>query len=383
MSLMIETPELNQSYLSLSALARKFRPHIPEKITFYSSGESIFDYLLNAAENPRIKELSLALFRTEAETVLQTPGVVIPDAGPILGELPELNKLSPDNFDQQKVTEFDMFLLIHDTQTPMREFQLDMYMKGYKLEPLIKSILVFNHLSFPYELQLDNPDADSKTVEAYTRLMKLTAESVVIPKINRTLTGSPMPIGNYELLELRSAMREFAGLSPLTYAEKFNLLETVSGFIRNRKFTEKHTHQPVNVEITADSAEPEVFMDKGDLYRMLRNLLRDAVTHGKGDEIKPVIKISQSRECALLQIFSPGELGSETLKVIGTRPYTTQERGERLHGYGKVGAQLLLTALLNSLKLPAGKLLANHWQNGSLGGFPHVIWTAPLPYPEV
>ncbi|OGG08444.1 hypothetical protein A2154_04690 [Candidatus Gottesmanbacteria bacterium RBG_16_43_7] len=70
------------------------------------------------------------------------------------------------------------------------------------------------------------------------------------------------------------------------------------------------------------------------------------------------------------------------LQIIGKVPYTSRNRGEQPHGYGKVGARKLITGLWSALGLKLSDidiLLQNHWANTDYNGVPHVCWTAPLP----
>lgn len=88
-------------------------------------------------------------------------------------------------------------------------------------------------------------------------------------------------------------------------------------------------------------------------------------------------------ECVHLTILSPGQLDERVLPIIGIEPYTTQDRGEIPHGYGKVSARKLLVELWMAKGKTAEEvqqLLVSHWSNIVHNARPYVQWTAPLPY---
>jgi hypothetical protein len=370
-------PQFNQ----LEAFTNTVRPFLPdEKFWEIRREHSFLDYLLEAANNPKLANISLALYRFELEDSAMYPSMDGINIDLIAQQLPNLDSLPKTAFDQNPISNHDLFLLMHDTGNTLANFLWDLYIKKFQPKDFRKKDQTFEQLAKLLGNQLSNPDHDPNVVQAYSRLLKTAASDLVIPEINKLL-GSILPIKDFILREYRSALREFVGLSPLTFAEPFPLKTVVSEFIQNQKFEDKNTHLPVEVKLTSDSPDPIIYMDRGDLYRMLRNLLRDAVTHGTGSVIEPIIRISDSDACALLQIYSPGSLDPQTLSIISHKPYTTQDRGEVLHGYGKMGARQLLENLLRWMGLPAEKLLKNHWRNTMFNNIPHVVWTAPLPHP--
>lgn len=210
--------------------------------------------------------------------------------------------------------------------------------------------------------------------------MRQYISSTILPALTDAIAYD-IPMGNYEVHEMRSALRELLGLSPTLWATIIPLRTTLEQFIQDRQFYDKNSHKPVIVSFDDDSPDPQVFIDVGDLYRMMRNLLRDAVTHGEGPHVTPVVRIKQEPNCVLLEVLSPGVLEQHVLSVISKQPYTTQ-RGEAPHGYGKIGARRLLESLWQSLGVSTvdiQNLLKNHWSNTMLEGNPHVCWNAPLP----
>ena len=141
----------------------------------------------------------------------------------------------------------------------------------------------------------------------------------------------------------------------------------------------ENTGFPVRVSIDDQFDNPLVYFDRGSLYRMLRNLLRDAVTHGEGNVITPTIQIEKSGNIGYLRIYSPGSLPSKVLKIIGKKPYSSS--GEAHHGFGKVNAKNLLTDFLKSLGMNdrhIEELMQKQWQNVQYSGKPHVRWQAPF-----
>ncbi len=247
------------------------------------------------------------------------------------------------------------------------------------LSSLNQRICYFNSLHHQYQ----RPQSENPTLltHAYAKLMKVYVEKSVLPEITNTLHKN-IPIGIFQLYEMRSAYRELVGLDPKLYATTLPLRTTLEEFIETQKFEDKNTRKPVKVQFTEDCSNPLVFIDPGDLFRMTRNLLRDAVTHGEGVIITPLIHIAERDGYVEYSIYSPGHLDKATLAIIGRQPYTTRNRGERLHGYGKVGARKLLTALWKSLGTSPGtieSLLKHHWSNTTLAGSPFVRWSAPLP----
>ncbi len=311
------------------------------------------EYFLTTRPHPIPIDLSRKLVRTAR----------------LFAPLPDKPKFPPIN-----TLEID--LLLHDTGSGLQEIVLD----EDRLSPAYQRFLTADHTFTNFIFQLGVRKNHPGLRAAYSDLLRLYTRQEIIPTINKAL-AVPNPQGNFELLESRSAFRQIALLDPCKFATHFRLQEAIRQFITQRTFQDKRSGKPVVVSVTADSANPRVFMDIGDLYRMLRNLLRDAVTHGSGEVIRPVVQMSGERDLARLMIYSPGQLDEPTLAKIGRVPYSTQE-GQHKHGYGKVGARKLLTDLWLAIGMPrpqVNRLLAHHWQNVNFQGKPHVRWTAPLP----
>lgn len=228
---------------------------------------------------------------------------------------------------------------------------------------------------------------NDKTLQiAYSSLTRDYAKEVILPSVQKALNDY-VPFGTYELLETRSAFRELVSVSPRKFATHFTLLTAVTSFVKERvqgeKLRDKNTGKFIDVSFDPESTNPTVFMDEGDLYRMLRNLLRDAVTHGEENFIRPIVKVEAANECVYLSVYSAGHLEKRVLQMIGKKPYTTQDRGNVPHGYGKVGARKLLETLWRSIGVPPweiNRLLHDHWTNTTYEGRPHVRWKAPIPY---
>lgn len=229
-------------------------------------------------------------------------------------------------------------------------------------------------------------------VQLKKQFMFVYAKKIVLPDIN-TLIGSKVseniPQFKHGLFEARSAYSELVKDNPQKYAEKFKLGDVIEEFIETEQFNDKNMQKPVIVTLEKNIHNPDVYFDRGALYRMLRNLLRDAVTHSESKVLKPVIGIYENTVdgCANVQIFSEGQLDGETLENISRIPYTTQhdkEVGRPAHGYGKVGARRLLENFWNSLgkKIDVDKLMVDHWKNTKYNNVPSVRWNAPIPLVE-
>lgn len=351
-------------------------------LRFYGDGdeETIFETLSHLPkEHPELKDLSEAIFRHEAlSTVSLTPATnqerVSDDLIPQLEALPDLSKFE---FPKGSFEKKELKQLEHDLAGPL------FFVFGHE-EQLSESHLVFlNSLEGFAKLRYRyaNVQGDLQLPEAYSELIRKYCEFVLIPDATSAIEDK-LPIGNYEFYQARSVYRELAGLDPRLFAEEFPLRTAVEDFIGKRNLRDKNSGKPVEISIDSSSEDPFVCIDKGDLYRMLSNLLRDAVTHGDGSVIKPVILIEELNDHVSLSIYSPGILEERALKVIGRIPYTTKDQGSRPHGYGKVGARKLLEDLWRSFgasKKRVDELLKNHWSNTTYNKEPHVRWKAPIP----
>lgn len=298
----------------------------------------------------------------------------------VIKALPPLSKsiLNEPLFDHQ-----ELFLLEHDTTTSFSNVILKVYTRHRNILPIFDTVDQrtnnYSRLRYRYDETIKNHL--TPLTHAYAKLMKEYVVHAVLPTMQKTLQMK-LPIGTFELYELRSAYRELVGVDPTTWAVSLPLRTTLKQFVQSQTFHDKNTQKPVEVQFAEDCANPLVFIDPGDLFRMTRNLLRDAVTHGEGPTITPIIHIKVNDGVVEYSIYSPGYLDSRTLAVIGRQPYTTRDRGDTPHGYGKVGARKLLTALWKSLgasPTSIESLLKHHWSNTTLGGYPFVRWTAPLP----
>lgn len=378
---------LRNNYTSINVVAREILAVAPSKVIprFYvGEEETIFETLSQVAQLcPRLRRLTGAIAREEAASVL-TQSEDTPEAASTLRVSQEINLLPPLSemkLMPKPLNEEGIFQLEHDLAGPLQ------WVVGYGKEVLPESYLRFIEAlklfgKLRYRFSSISIEDNTRLLIPYSELLRKTSEQHILTAIQRALEDN-IPFGNYEIYEARSVFRELAGLSPRKYASNFPLLGTVREFTRDRKFYDKNTLLPVEVAFDPNSTDPVVYMDKGDIFRMLRNLLRDAVTHGEGPVIKPIIKIADSQDCAYLLIYSQGALEEKVLQLIGQHPYTTQDRISTPHGYGKVGARRLLEALWHSLGASRKKveqLMANLWMNTTYQGTPHVRWNAPLPY---
>jgi len=343
---------------------------------------TIVDTLEEAVRDvPSLESLALATLKHECLIVQQThPNRKLRQQTDSLPALPRTIQ------DEKLFSDHDLFLLGHDTAAPLNIVQDQIYLRHSKFIPTIKPLIhvgtVFHRLGYQYsETLYDKSDYLSY---AYAKLMREYIHQAVLPVIQNTINAR-LPIGIFELHELRSGYRELVELDPLTWAVTLPLRATLEQFIESQTFRDKNTQKPVHVQFSNDCANPLVVIDPGDLFRMTRNLLRDAVTHGDGPTITPLIHITERDGVVEYSIYSPGQLDAKTLAIIGKQPYTTKDCGDRPHGYGKVGARKLLTALWNALGVSPRdieSLLHDHWSNTMLDGSPFVRWTAPLPIAE-
>jgi hypothetical protein len=350
----------------------KFSLGISER---YRHGLSVIGQLC-----PEVRDLSGGIYRREIERIIgknegAIDGAVQNEITVLLSQLPSL----PESTGEEVLDKEELFLLEHDMAGPLSWFFGQWYSEG----ETPKSINEF-YSSYKVWLEIRYGSAgakDGKLQAAYSRLIRQYSRLRMVPVINEALKEK-LTFGNFELYEARSAYRELAQINPAEFAEELPLREAVAEFVTRRKFRDKNTTKPVKISFDEDSENPVVFMDKGDLYRMTRNLLRDAVVHSPAPVIKPVIRIKTGGNCAYMEIYSEGELTKRVLRAISRKPYTTQDRGERPHGYGKVGARRLLESLWQSLgKKPAQirELMQNHWSNVTYRDRSYVRWQAPIP----
>lgn len=377
--------KLGKDYISITDMSEGILAVAPgEVIPRYYTGEkeTIFETLCQVAKFcPRLGRLAGAIAREEAASVLAQSKDTLEEASAlrVSQEINLLPHLSEIKLGPKPLSKMDLFQLEHDLAGSLQ------WVVGHGENALPESYLRFLetfHFFGKLRHRFVNIGDNTQLLTAYGDLIRKVSEQHILPAIQRALEDN-VPFGNYEIYESRSAFRELAGLSPKKYASNFPLLGTVREFTRDREFHDKNTGQPVEVAFDPNSTDPVVCMDKGDLFRMLRNLLRDAVTHGEGPVIKPTIKIEALQDYVNLFIYSQGALEEEVLQLIGQYPYTTQDKGSTPHGYGKVGARRLLDALWNSLGASSTRvkqLMVDQWMNTMYQGTPHVRWKAPLPY---
>lgn len=359
-------------------------PH--ELIPFYFTDRS--DFIFNtldtvARTNPELGHLAAGIMKDEVNLIFeQNQGKFNDNAlGRLQSAIYPLPDIHKELKSEKPVNRKELFLLEHDIAAPLytlnnrlnRKNTPDAYRKFYDI------FRQYGKLSYRYDWIVS--EGITALVPGYSKLLREVSRIALIPKLQQAIQKG-LPFGTFELFEVRSAFRDLAQIPSTEFAEYFSLRSTIEEFVKNRKFYDKNTVKPVSIVFDPDSTDPMVYMDKGDLYRMVRNLLRDAVTHGEAPVIQPVIKIGFSADYALLQIYSPGTLDEKVLAVIGREPYTTQDRGEKPHGYGKVGARQLLESLWRSLGTSEEKLdqlMKDHWANVQYKGFPYVRWQAPIP----
>lgn len=380
-------------YPQLQDLCDEIRDKIPMEFrhVWTKDKPTVFDFLGNLSHIESLRDLSLALFKAEIFNYQENHGLTIdPKYQDFITQFPDLEAIQNLWQDENIISKKILFQFGHDTAGNALWYFREYAPIGSVHEKAIRQVpLIFDNICYCYEhhhdnylLLTDNTKANQeRLVKGYLALMRGIAKDLVIPQINDALK-IPIDMGNFELYELRSAYRELFDMPPLSFAEKFLLKDEVDEFIKKRRFSDKNLKLPVEVEITENSNNSMVFMDKGDLFRQLRNLLRDAVTHATGDVIKPIIQIDTNSHFVYLCIYSPGVLDEKTLKIIGREPYTTQDRGDKPHGYGKVGARKLITKLWQALGASEQyieNLLENHWANTTFRDQPYVVWSAPLP----
>lgn len=373
------------SRMPLSAVTEFIQSSIPKDIipSFYAGEEaSIFQSLEKVSQVcPNLTGLVEGIYKKEVEEIITS----YPDQIEIITRrnlnemIRTLSPLKTITFHPQRLGKDEIFQLNHDMSSPLMRF----FGKG--IENMPKSYMTFYHLFHLFSelrYRYANEERNKVLTLNYSDLLRKFCEHGLVPCLNEAVKD-PVPFGNYELYEARSAFREVAQISPKRYAETFPLLTEVNNFVRDREFHDKNMQKPVRVIFDSESTNPHVFMDKGDLFRMMRNLLRDAVVHSGASVLQPIIKIEETPECTYLSVFSEGVLEQRVLQTIGRKPYTTQDRGEVPHGYGKVGARKLLEALWKSIGATPWKLnrlMNNHWSNVDYNGTPHIRWKAPIPY---
>jgi len=326
---------------------------------------------------PSLSELIGAIVKEETKELLVTLGELsLKERFGIESSILSLPSMPAAVNHEKPLKPFDLFLFKHDIG---QQFDILWLSKTPAIEKFMKSHQIHGRLNYRYEEVIG--EEKKSLIAPYSLLLRSFAEQSVLPSIQNALKDKN-PKTHYLLHELRSGYRELAGLPSTAYTEKFRLGQTVEQFINDNKFRDKNTKKPVEVSLDSSSTNPEVYMDLGDLYRMLRNLLRDAVTHGTNPIILPVVKIDSKSECAYLSVYSPGTLEDRVLRVIGRESYTSQDQGDKPHGYGKVGARKLLEALWKSLGTTddeINRLFAEHWSNKKYKGLPNVCWQAPIP----
>jgi hypothetical protein len=298
-----------------------------------------------------------------------------------LTDMPDL----PDTISSEPLLTDDDFKLIRHDDSNRFVGELDkIYTYHRDTYPQFSKIYTHNaHLSWlEYNFAAaEDKQCSASVLHGYSTLIQEYIARYLLPSINDAIDAHA-PVNEFVLLETRSAYREMAHLSPTTFAESFPIRTALEQFVRSQEFVDKNTHKAVEVTFSGDDCDPIVYMDPGDLYRMTRNLLRDAVTHGEGQCITPVIHIETDGRIVEYSIYSPGQLDAQTLSIIGRKPYTTQDRGYTPHGYGKVGARRLLVSLWDTLGASAREIeqiMKDHWTNTTVNGEPFVRWKAPLP----
>jgi len=330
-------------------------------------------------EHPELRDLSESIFRHEALSILSLAPATSPErvSGDLRSQLEALPDLSKFEFPKGSLEADELFQLEHDLAGPLQFIfgQEKNFSESHFL--FYKSLDHFSKLRWRYAGIQD----DLQLSDAYSELVRKYCQFVLIPNATSAIEDK-LSIGNYEFYQARSVYRELAGLDPKSFAEEFPLRTTVEKFIGERKFHDKRLERLVEVVVDTSSEDPFVYIDKGDLYRMINNLLIDAVAYGEGTVIKPAILIEELNDHVSLSIFSPGALEKKVLEVIGKIPYTTSDEDSKSHGYGKVGARKLLETLWASLgktKERIDELFENHWSNTTYQKKPHVRWNAPIP----
>jgi hypothetical protein len=358
--LYMPTPEQARSeYFStlLTDIGRIDHPDIPH-YPFYNHEELITVSLVRiAAEHPVLSDFALGIVRKELEAV-----------GAEVDRLPVLqDHTMPPSFVKEEIRQFE-----HDMVIP-----LQVTMSNHENDPSYKP--VFNSYNFFSKLQYALNDHQGEQFQAwYSQMIRLFSAEVMTPTVNHAIMKN-IPDKSYMLHEIRSAYREIAGISPLVFAEQFQLGSEVGEYIADNSIFDKNTGKSVRAVIDKCD-DVRVTMDRGDLYRMLRNLLRDAVTHGTGDVITPHVTVTAQSDHAALCVLSPGRISADVLAVIGTKPYSITR--EPRHGYGKVGAAGLLKAMLRATGFSderIDELFRHHWSNVTYQDAPYVRWYAPVP----
>lgn len=152
-----------------------------------------------------------------------------------------------------------------------------------------------------------------------------------------------------EYFEVRSTIHTFAGLDPVI--EDVSLPDEVTWFLKDRTFQNKNESQlPVVPIIDIKGDIPDVLLDRGILFRILRNLLNDVAAHGAsvGDHIPARITIKKKGAMVILSVTNPGYLPKEILMIIGKEHYTRQD-DDRIHGTGKINISVERTRELSAL----------------------------------
>lgn len=367
------------NYSSLKELDDLFGKNLPKGLIprFYSDDESIYITLSRIAQNcPPGADLVLFVANLEAAQVTSK----LPETEKMRAK--KLTSSFPDSsdsvFSSPPLEKKELSQLDHDLSNKLNLICV------YEKEPgsYIKFLKFYNLFARLRYRHANLKDEDGFLRPAYGNLIRNLSKELILPAIDSALQDK-VPFKNYEMFEARSCFRELALVDPKKYAEAFLLRSLIVDFVENRRFFDKNTGQAVEISFKDGSSDPTVFMDRGDLYRILSNLLRDAVVHTRESAVRPIIGIEEQRDCVYLLIYSQGSLAEKVLKIIGRQPYTTQDKRDVPHGYGKVGARKLLEDLWCSLGLNSDKieeLMEDHWANVSLGGLPCVRWRAPIPY---
>lgn len=170
-----------------------------------------------------------------------------------------------------------------------------------------------------------------------------------------------------EALEARSIIHDLTGLPPVI--EKVDLVSLVKSFISpERMFRDKNTQALVVPEIYIEDEEKSihVLLDRGILFRTLRNLLNDVAAHGERQKSIIPAKISIRREGrnVTLSVANPGKLPTDQLQLIGRQVYSTS--GGKEHGYGKVSISQMFGKLFQVIGINPKDIipvLDNQWKN--------------------
>lgn len=356
---MTRSEQSDSSYFRnlLTDIRRIDHPAIPR---YYSHGdeERITVTLSRIAEHhPALSDFALGIVRKELEAV-----------GVVSNRLPALR----DDDMPTSLVKDEIFQVDHDIAGPL-QLLMGFHEDDPSYKPVLESYRIFSKLRWALALH-----EDERFPVWYSQMIRLYSAEVIVPTLNQAIINNSSE-RCYTLYEMRSAFRELAGTSSVEFAQRFDVRSEVARFIADNPIEEKRSQKPVRAVIDS-SSDLTVYMDKGDLYRMLRNLLRDAVTHSEGEEITPHITVTGQPDHAALCVLSSGTLPEDVLAVIGKRPYSITK--EPQHGYGKVGAARLLKAMLRAMGFSEERideLFQHHWANVTYQGAPHVRWYAPVP----